>query len=360
MEGTDSHFCQAAAPKWLFFITISSARNGITHVAIWGFPISQLQEFSYITLKKTRLVHEKYPSGRGKQSKKQIPRAPRNLRHYFSWMRMIRQKCRLPLGDKDLSLESPGSQSTLSSCFRFPKAEKFKKPQHSRICAYQIKLLFAWPARTRCSSGCSWIPDVKLFSICKLQLLCLYNFGNLRPNLNPQRRYIRDLNSNLSFLKCPHIPVPFTHLDLKFNPPRFEVGWGCCAQTMPRSKNEAWTQSLRNVDGGPRLCFLPFWAGLRSSLKKCTLNKSNQWKIQNLFAKHLQSCKRDNLLTPNHIYLQPHFIIFLQPSVTGFATHPVIVKPPTTRPLRPQRWMACSGHSPLWVGVPAKKKFVMA
>lgn len=55
---------------------------------------------------------------RGKQSKKnKQPHAPRTLRHYFSWMRMVRKKCRLSLGDKDVSPESPGRQSRQSSCF---------------------------------------------------------------------------------------------------------------------------------------------------------------------------------------------------------------------------------------------------
>ena len=51
------------------------------------------------------------------------------------------------------------------------------------------------------------------------------------------------------------------------------------------------------------------------------------------------------------------FHLFLATFSDELCHPPVIVEPPTTGPLRPQRWMACSGHSPLSVGLPAKKSF---
>ena len=316
MEGIDSH-CQGQrqmAPKW--FIKISSARKGITNVAIWEFPINQLQELIYYTRKNGAVVRGNTQMEEGSCQKKQAAACSSQfVRHYFSCMRMIRKN---------------------AACHWV-----------ARICHlnhlvvnlgnYQIKLLFAWPAQTRCSSGCSWIPEVKLFRIDsqiaiavliqiwqdKIWIECL-----LEPTLvgtkirsKTQSQSPTKVHWRLKFkFKPPKMspyPCPwateiqiFTHLDLKFNLihhspswttvslkfifkqfPNISKAWGrgCYAQTLPRSKNEARTQRLRNVDRGASLCFLPFWAGLISSLKKCILNKSNQRKIQNLLVNSLQS-----------------------------------------------------------------------
>ena len=106
-------------------------------------------------------------------------------------------------------------------------------------------------------------------------------------------------------------------------------------------------------------CFLPFWAGLRSSLKKVHIEQIEPvGRFRTFLVNTDTTIMQKGPLADSKSYIPSAlFHLFLATFSDEICHPPVIVEPPTTRPLRPQRWMACSGHSPLSVGLPAKKSF---
>ena len=156
---------------------------------------------------------------------------------------------------------------------------------------------------------------------------------------------------------CPWTPEIriFTHLNLKFNPPRCEVGWGCCAH----AKEQKWSVNPKTWQCWWR-CEPVFSAVLSRAqiiTEKVHIEQIEPvGRFRTFLVNTDTTIMQKGPLADSKSYIpSASFHLFLATFSDELCHPPVIVEPPTTGPLRPQRWMACSGHSPLWVGLPAKK-----
>ena len=231
MEGIDSH-CQGQRLL---------PQNGLSKYPVPGkespmWPLEGFQSTSSKSLYYTRKNEDgarEYPDGRGKLSKQTSSRMLLPICKALLFLHENdKDKCRLSLGDKDLSFESPGSQSRQSSGFRFPKAAKYAtfraSPLHvlmkSSCCLHdRHKLVAHLAVHGYLRSSFSEL-------IRKLQLLCfveptfvgteIKSTQSQSPTKVHWRLKFKFKPPKMSPYPCPwttEIQI-FTHLDLKFNP----------------------------------------------------------------------------------------------------------------------------------------------